>query len=743
MDYIKTYKSFINSQYLSEGIRITTGVLIPALLLSCFDLLSTGIVVSIGALFVSASDSPGPIHHRRNGMAICLAAIFIISLLTGFAASSSVMLIILLTVAGFFFSMISVFGARAGSIGTAAMIVLTLSMDPRLNLSTPADIIQHSLWMASGGLWYMCFSMLLYNFRPYRLAQQALGDLIQETAQYLLLRAQLYKKDVDYESTFKQLLQQQAVVQNKQNELTELLFKTRSFVKDSTPTGRTLMMIHLDVADIFERIMMSHQKYSLLHEYFDETDILNDFNQLAIILGNELDEVGIAVKSGDSSTARTDLPDFIAKTKEKLDNLRTTYLKADNIEGFISLRRILENIQDLAERFYTLHKYTSYDKSIQQRSFKKAEYEKMVSTQQITPDLLIDNLTLKSDIFRHSLRVSIALFVGYVTALFFNIGHSYWILLTIIVILKPAFSLTKKRNGSRLAGTFGGVLIGIAILSVIHNNTVLFVLLMVLMAASYTFIRTNYFVAVLLMTPYLILFYHLMHPNDFIVLLKDRLIDTVIGSAIAFVASTFLFPSWEREKLNPAMISMLSEARDYFSVVSEAFNKEKINKYEQQIARKNALVALANLSDGFNRMLSEPKSQQKGVETLHQFVVLNHMLTSYIATLSHYIQTQSLPYNAEEFIKVAGEIQQYFNHAITNLESKETIDAVINKEQLRKLNEQANQLLQKRKQELQQGLLETSTRKLLLDVKSIVDQFNLIYNVVVDLNKITQTLKIE
>ena len=34
-------------------------------------------------------------------------------------------------------------------------------------------------------------------------------------------------------------------------------------------------------------------------------------------------------------------------------------------------------------------------------------------------------------------------------------------------------------------------------------------------------------------------------------------------------------------------------------------------------------------------MLSEPKSKQRNTDELHQFVVLNHMLSSYVSTLIH------------------------------------------------------------------------------------------------------------
>jgi hypothetical protein len=62
MDYIKEYKSFTNSHYLSDGIRITAGIVLPAVTFNYFNLLPVGIVVSLGAMSVSITDTPGPIQ---------------------------------------------------------------------------------------------------------------------------------------------------------------------------------------------------------------------------------------------------------------------------------------------------------------------------------------------------------------------------------------------------------------------------------------------------------------------------------------------------------------------------------------------------------------------------------------------------------------------------------------------------------------------------------------------------------
>ena len=154
----------------------------------------------------------------------------------------------------------------------------------------------------------------------------------------------------------------------------------------------------------------------------------------------------------------------------------------------------------------------------------------------------------KSNIFRHSLRVSICILAGYIIAQFFPFGHSYWILLTIVTILKPAYGLTKKRNIERLMGTLAGAGLGVLLLSSVHNNSVLFVFLILSMIIGYSFLQIRYVVSVVGITLYVLLFFHFLIPVDFRLLSMDRVIDTVIGSVISFVGALFIFPKWEQEQ---------------------------------------------------------------------------------------------------------------------------------------------------------------------------------------------------
>jgi len=732
MDYIKEYKSFINSHYLSEGIRITAGIVLPALVFNYFNLISIGVVVSLGAMSVSITDTPGPIHHRKNGMLACIIINTVMALLTGLVAFNPFLLGLLIVLACFVFSMIAVFGSRANSVGVSALLVMVLNMNGH---EQGWDLLLNAGYIFAGAVWYMLLSLLLYSFRPYKLAQQALGECIMATAGYLRVRASFYSKDVDYQKTYQQMMELQITVHAEQNLVRELLFKSQHIIKESTTTGRTLLMLFTDIVDLFERSMTSYHDYKTLHDAFDDDDILEQYRTLILELANELDEIGIAVKSGDPSEETGLLAAHINTTKAYFNTFRDNKRTADNVDQFISMRHILDSITDIASRIHTLHLYTAYDKELTKKIVRPVDYDQFITHQAIDWKLLQDNLSFKSNNFRHAIRISIATLLGYITSLFFPLGHGYWILLTIIVILKPAYSLTKKRNYERLTGTILGAAVGLLLLYFIKDNQVLFVIMLFLMIGTYSLLRTNYMISVIFMTPYILLLFHLLNHASFKIIIIDRVTDTAIGSVIAFMANLILLPAWEQEQVSQYMLEAIQSNKNYFKVIANAFTGNPAGNTVFKLSRKNAFVSLANLSDAFTRMLAEPKSKQKNSKSLHQFVVLNHMLTSHIATLSYYVQPLAQKLSSHDFIPL-------INNSMAKLEDAEKIISDKSGERVavetlshNPVQQRLQQLLQTRRKELQQGIPVSETQQQLSEFKPVADQFNFIDNIATDIKK--------
>jgi uncharacterized membrane protein YccC len=181
--------------------------------------------------------------------------------------------------------------------------------------------------------------------------------------------------------------------------------------------------------------------------------------------------------------------------------------------------------------------------------------------------------------------------------------------------------------------------------------------------------RTNYLICVTLMTPYVLLLFHLLYPVNFKAIASDRVIDTLIGSGIAFLASIFIIPTWEHQRIIDNMVAALKTNIAYFRDVAGAFAGRSATGQQYKLSRRHAFVALANLSDAFGRMLQEPRRQQKKMEEMHQFVVANQMLTSYIATLAYYEKPLAFKYADPSYQRVVDTIARRLDEAAVILQN--------------------------------------------------------------------------
>jgi uncharacterized membrane protein (TIGR01666 family) len=602
-------------------------VLLPSLVLSQVNHFQIGLTLSLGALCVSGADNPGPLIHKRNGMLICSALMFIVAIITGFARLNVYTLGTEIVLLAFLFSMFTVYGNRAASVGTACLLIMILMMEKELK---PSEVLGYSATILAGSIWYTLLSITFFSIRPYRAAQQALGENILDVAKFLRLKIDFYHPETDIDENYRKVVSQQIHVSHNQDAVRDLLFKSRLMVKESTNASRILILTFIDLVDMFEEIMATHYDYNLLREKFADTGVLDDIANLLLHIADELDEVGFAIQANSKHKHQPDLNLELDALKSKIDQISAN----DKEVSTLVLKKILINLRNLNQKTINIFNYYNSRSAALLENRSDVEYSKFVTHQDYDPQLYFDNLTINSSIFKHALRVAMVCLVGFIAAKTSHLikgDHSYWILLTIIVILKPGFSLTKQRNFQRLMGTIGGGLLGVLILKFIPDATAQFIILMVLMVGAYSFQRFNYIVSVFLMTPYILILFEFLGVKHVV---QERIIDTLIGSVIAFVASYVIFPIWEFDQIKESLNDVLKGNINYLKKVAETFSGKAISTTEYKLARKDVYVYSANLSAAFERMTSEPKSKQRHIKEVHKFVVLNHILTSYIANIA-------------------------------------------------------------------------------------------------------------
>lgn len=713
---IRSIQDFLLSTYFADGLRITIGVLCPSLILAQFGMLQYGMTLSLGALCTSVVDSPGPIVHRRNAMLITTGLLFFISIIVGLTNLNIYVTGILLVACSFIFSMFFLYGNRAASIGTSVLLIMVLSID---DVRPWKEVIYYAFLILAGSIWYTLLSYLVYRLRPYRLVQQTLSDSILEVSSFLRAKAKFYRENTDYEQNYTELLQLQVQVHQKQDEVREVLFKTREIVRESTPEGRFLLLVFVDMVDLFEQVMSTYYNYKQLHEQFDVANILPQYEKVIIKLADALDDISFALKSFSTPSLSQTLFDDVYKLRAEITVLEANSDGLYNTLGLIALKNIELNIENILARVKTINGYFN-EKEKKNLKKRDIDVEKFVTTQRIDVKLLLDNLTFSSSTFRHSLRVAIVMFIGFVVAKSLDFAHSYWILLTILVISKPGFSLTKERNYQRLIGTVVGAFIGMGVLVYIHDKHSLFVILLFCMIGSYSFQRKNYVVSVVFMTPYILILFDFLGMGS-LSIARERIYDTLIGSGIALIASYSLFPNWEHEKLKEAMIDTINANLKYFEEVTLLYFEEKYNLTNYKLARKEVYVTSSNLASLFQRMFSEPKSKQLHIKELHEFTVLNHLLSSYIATLLLYNKEHNLVYlNFEEFKPVSKNTKYLLTMSSENI--KKHTDEFSNVPLIRR-----NFV----------GDVQVDNENMI-----IAEQFDLIQKVAYDIFKLTEKLKV-
>ena len=616
---------FLFSQYLADGVRTTLEIILPVIICAQFGRMDIGFSIALGALCVSISDAPGPVEHKRNGMLYCNLFVFIMALLTGFVNGNMILMGSLILFATFFFTMFSVYGARAASVGTAALLVMIFRLS---DVMSPMAVLQDSLLILSGGIWYMLVALLFFRFTPYRPAQRSLGECIHETAKYLRIKAALYDTGINLEDEYRKLVEQQIVVNEKQDAVRELLYKNRELTKESTTSGKILILTFSDLMDLYEQITATWYNYESLRERFAHTGILQDVSAVINKISDELDNIGLAIQSNNIYKKQYELIPELDKLKAKIDALTETN------SSKLVLKKILVNLRNLGEKVDELMNYFRTGKHLKRKLYSDNDYARFVSHQQIDLSLFRNNMHLESSVFRHSLRMMLTCVVGFLITKLISTGHhSYWVLLTTIVILKPGFGLTKQRNTERLIGTIAGGLLGVLILLFIHDRNVLFGLIAFFMLGTYTYQRLNYQVMVIFTTPYVIILFYLLGMGS-LNIVQERLLDTGIACVLAFMANYFLFPHWEFRHFKNYMLSALKANIGYLVKLRDMPFGRKVPSIEYKLVRKELYVSIANLSAAFHRMLSEPKSKQQDSKKVYRFVVLNNVLSSNVAGLS-------------------------------------------------------------------------------------------------------------
>ena len=238
---------------------------------------------------------------------------------------------------------------------------------------------------------------------------------------------------------------------------------------------------------------------------------------------------------------------------------------------------------------------------------------------------------------RHAIRAALAMGTAYAIALVLPWGtHDYWILLTIVVVLRGSLAQTLERRNSRVAGTLLGCLLAAALLSAHASLAVLLVSVTVAQALAHAFAVRRYLVTAVAATVLGLLQSHMLNAGPsptFDVL--ERMADTLLGVAIAW-AFSYVLPSWERHQI-PALVARTLAAQARHARVALGLGQLQAVDNEPELAwrlaRREAYDSLSALVQATQRSLSEPRAVRPPLEPLGRLLAHSYQLLAQLTVI--------------------------------------------------------------------------------------------------------------
>ncbi len=621
MHYALNLRTFIYSHYFYLGLRVAVGLVGLALLVQEISDSATAMTVCIGALCTTLMDMPSPLRHKFNEMLASVLLCSAVTLLISLCGPVQWLLMTVLVLVSFLASMMVVYGKKSMPLQLAALFIMTMSMEHQM---TWQQSFHHAGLFMLGGLIYLAYAMAIAWVLRHRIKQQVLAEALFELAAYIDIKADFYDTRFNLTEQFNKLVRHQSILADRQQASRDLILRSHKNSKDAI-----VVQVHVCMLDLYELILSTHTDYALLRQHLADSDVLQSLHDLAYKAARDIEAVAYAVTRKRASYAQISYDKEWADIEAEIARLHAQGDAAQ--EALATLRAQRNKIRAILKMIAELHLATQ--KVYADVPFwSGADMAPFLSQQKYELKTLLSNLRLDSPVFRFALRVSMAISVGLLIGHWLPYAaHSYWIVLTIVIILRPTFSMTRQRRADRIIGTLIGCVVTAIVIRFVHSNIVLMAILFLSIVATPTFIYLRYRYTAIAVSLMILLQMHLVAPSN-PNLVSERLIDTLIGAAVASVFS-FVLANWEYQSLPRLVRQVLNVNLSYMQASFALLQGKCFDDFAYRIERKRLMDSLAALSSALVRMLDEPASKQRAVEDINLFIVQNYLLVAHVAAL--------------------------------------------------------------------------------------------------------------
>jgi uncharacterized membrane protein YccC len=211
-----------------------------------------------------------------------------------------------------------------------------------------------------------------------------------------------------------------------------------------------------------------------------------------------------------------------------------------------------------------------------------------------------------------TVRLMLCVGVAAVASEVLPLQRSYWVVLTVAIVVKPDYGSVFARALQRGIGTIVGAVLGAVILAAVpYGPWLLFPMAVLAAGQPYGRLR-NFGLVATFMTPLIVLLIDLLAPVGWR-LAEERLLDTLLGCAIVLLVGYALWPSsWHSPLPRQFAVTLRDICRFMEAALIPDPDPHPAARGRGWQPRRKAYRGLGDLHGDYQRAMSEPAAVSRG-----------------------------------------------------------------------------------------------------------------------------------
>ena len=609
-----------------------------------------GFTLALGALAGALSETDDHPKGRVKTLILTIISFIISSLSVELLLPYPILFGIGLIGSTITFIVLGGLGERYRGVTFGALLVAIYTM---LGAEISPNWYWQPLLLPAGALCYGILSLILLILRPNRLLEEQLAQGFEDLSLYMKEKARLFPSDSKSQEKIRGRLATLNIQFINSLERCKNVLNSYSDALDNPNELRPYLHKFVLLQSLHERASSSHERYDLISDEADNTEVLEGLGQLLLQLSLACHEVSKSLLMGTTYQHPISFKWTIAALKDKIKKQNPT-TKSTNLSLLL---------QNLTQSHLSLQNMSYY---LDSGLLPKVDRDTKSLWQKLR-----EQLNWSHPRFRYAIRLSTCFLIGYFLILGFHLEKGYWILLTSLFVCQPSYSETRKRLFQRIIGTLSGVVTGVLFVQILPTLAGQVILLLVAAYAFFVWLRKNYALAVVFVTIFVMAAFNLIAGKG-IVVMEARVMDTIIGAVLAIIVVRFMWPDWQYKRLPNLLSTALEKNRNYFTCILQEYKELNEDDLNYRIARYRANQADNALALSWRGMKLEPKKHQKFQKHAFALTYLNHALLSYLSALGSHRDIKN--YISDDQWEMFGSIESELSKAVSGLQKSEACD---------------------------------------------------------------------